>query len=340
MAGRMAKLRKMKLKKQHTMEADIFGVNFEEGEQVPYGFDDCVEVSSWLKDRTKIRPRIGIICGSGLGGLAEILKDTQAFNYADIPKFPTSTVSGHKGRLVFGRLGGQEVVCMQGRFHAYEGYALMKCAFPVRVMRFLGATIMVVTNAAGGLNTGYKMGDIMVLKDHINAPGFCGNNPLKGPNDDRFGPRLLAMNHAYDKGLRELMLETADELGLTFMQEGTYVMLGGPTYETASEAKSLRALGADAVGMSVAHEVIVAIHCGMKVVGMSLITNMVIQEIESSIFAYHEEVLDTAAKRAKAMQRLVTVFLSKLEELHFKPSHPRPAIEKIASNRQMNSIDE
>lgn len=316
----------------HTMEADIFGVNFTEGEQVPYGFDDCVEVSNWLKERTKIRPVVGIICGSGLGGLAEILKDTHAFPYGEIPKFPSSTVSGHKGRLVFGKLGGQEVVCMQGRFHAYEGYPLMKCAFPVRVMRFLGATVMMVTNAAGGLNTGYKMGDIMVLKDHINTPGFCGNNPLKGPNDDRFGPRLLAMNRAYDKSLRELMLDTADELGLSFIQEGTYVMLGGPTYETATEAKALRSLGADTVGMSVAHEVIVGVHCGMRVCGMSLVTNMVIQEIESSIFAYHEEVLDTAAKRAKAMQRLVTVFLSKLEDQHLKPASKRPDIESVINN--------
>jgi len=338
MPSAMAK--KKMMKKQHTMEGDIFGVNFTEGESVPFGFDDCVEVSQWLKERTKIRPRIGIICGSGLGGLAEILKEIQAFNYADIPKFPTSTVSGHKGRLVFGRLGGQEVVCMQGRFHAYEGYPLMKCAFPVRVMRFLGATVMLVTNAAGGLNTGYKMGDIMVLKDHINAPGFCGNNPLKGPNDDRFGPRLLAMNHAYDKSLRELMLETADELGLTFIQEGTYVMLGGPTYETASEAKALRSLGADAVGMSVAHEVIVAVHCGMRVLGMSLITNMVIQEVESNIFAYHEEVLDTATKRAKAMQRLVTVFLSKMEETNLRVVNKRPEIEKYTDRTNLMDINE
>lgn len=309
------------------MESDIFGVNYAEGESVPFGFDDCKEVSEWLKARCPIRPRVGIICGSGLGGLADILKQTMAFNYKDIPKFPTSTVSGHKGRLVFGKLGGQEVVCMQGRFHAYEGYPLMKCAFPVRVMRFMGATVMIVTNAAGGLNTGYKMGDIMVLKDHINAPGFCGNNPLKGPNDDRFGPRLLAMNHAYDKSLRELILETADDLGLGFIQEGTYVMMGGPTYETATEAKALRTLGADAVGMSVAHEVIVAVHCGMRVLGMSLVTNMVIQEVESDIFAYHEEVLDTAAKRAKAMQRLVTVFLSRLEESNIKPVSTRPSID-------------
>jgi len=338
MPSAMAK--KKMMKKQHTMEGDIFGVNFTEGESVPFGFDDCVEVSQWLKERTKIRPRIGIICGSGLGGLAEILKEIQAFNYADIPKFPTSTVSGHKGRLVFGRLGGQEVVCMQGRFHAYEGYPLMKCAFPVRVMRFLGATVMLVTNAAGGLNTGYKMGDIMVLKDHINAPGFCGNNPLKGPNDDRFGPRLLAMNHAYDKSLRELMLETADELGLTFIQEGTYVMLGGPTYETASEAKALRSLGCDAVGASVAHEVIIAVHCGMRVLGMSLITNMVIQEMESNLFAHHKEVLDTAANRAKVMQRLVTVFVSKMEETELKIVSERPEIDRCTNKANLGGIAE
>jgi purine-nucleoside phosphorylase len=311
------------------MEDDMFGINYEEGEKVMYGFDECREVADWLKTRTKIRPRVGIICGSGLGGLAEILKDSQAFKYGDIPNFPTSTVVGHKGRLVFGRLGGQEVLCMQGRFHAYEGYPLMKFAFPVRVMRFLGATVMMVTNAAGGLNTGYKMGNIMVLKDHINFPGFSGNNPLKGPNDPRFGPRFVAMNHAYDKSLRELMLETADELGLNFIQEGTYVMLAGPSYETATEAKALRELGADATGMSVAHEVIIAVHLGMRVIGMSLITNMVIQDVESNLIPYHEEVLDTANKRAKAMQRLVTVFLSKMEAEHFVPVSIRSDIDGV-----------
>uniref|UniRef100_A0A670J765 Purine nucleoside phosphorylase n=1 Tax=Podarcis muralis TaxID=64176 RepID=A0A670J765_PODMU len=214
-----------------------------------YTYEDCKRTADWLLAHTKLRPRVAIICGSGLGGLADLLKDQVAFEYGKIPNFPESTVVGHAGRLVFGSLSGTPSVVMQGRFHMYEGYPLWKVTFPVRIFRLLGVETLIVTNAAGGLNPEYKVGDIMVIRDHINMPGFAGQNPLVGPNDDRFGVRFPAMSDAYNEDLRKLAHTVASEMGCSgSVREGVYCALGGPNYETIAECRFLQRLGADAVG--------------------------------------------------------------------------------------------
>ncbi|XP_030608732.1 purine nucleoside phosphorylase-like isoform X2 [Archocentrus centrarchus] len=222
-------------------------------------YEECKTTADWLLSNTQVRPTVGIVCGSGLGGLAEMIKDPQIFKYSDIPNFPRSTVHGHAGRLVFGTLKGKPCVCMQGRFHLYEGYPIQKITLPMRVFKLMGVETMIMTNAAGGLNQDYKVGDIMIIKDHINMPGFSGVNPLSGPNDDRFGLRFPCMSDAYDRKLRKLAHDVAAELGYSdFLREGVYCVLGGPSFETIAECRMLHRIGADAVGMSTVHEVIVA----------------------------------------------------------------------------------
>ncbi|KAL0109284.1 hypothetical protein PUN28_014403 [Cardiocondyla obscurior] len=224
-----------------------------------YTFETLQESAQYLLDRVKIRPKIGIICGSGMGSyeqnelcpgsLAESLMDKQYFPYEEIPHFPVSTVKGHTGQMVFGYLQGVPVMCMQGRFHYYEGYPLWKCSMPVRVMKLIGVTHLIATNAAGGLNPTYKVGDIMIMKDHVNMMGFAGNNPLQGPNDDRFGPRFPPMNKAYNALLRKIGRQVAEEMGISdIVHEGVYTCLGGPNFETVAELKMLRMVGVDAVG--------------------------------------------------------------------------------------------
>lgn len=198
-----------------------------------------------------MRPKIGIICGSGLNHLAEILTEADSFPYEDIPNFPVSTVSGHVGRMVFGYLNGIEVMCMQGRFHAYEGYSLQRCAMPVRVMKLCGCSHLIATNAAGGLNDNYSVGDIMLIKDHVNIMGFAGNSSLLGPNDTRFGPRFPPMNKAYDPELIKIAQKLSSEMGFdNVTRTGVYTCLGGPNYETVAELNMWRLLGVDAIGMS------------------------------------------------------------------------------------------
>ncbi|XP_057692711.1 purine nucleoside phosphorylase 6 isoform X1 [Corythoichthys intestinalis] len=276
-------------------------------------YDDCKKAADWLLYRTKQRPKVAIICGSGLGGLAELIDDKTIFPYEDIPGFPTSTVAGHAGQLVFGTLQGQECVCMQGRFHFYEGYSMETVTFPVRVFSLLGVETLIVTNAAGGLNASYRVGDIMVIKDHINLPGFSGQSPLVGHNDDRFGVRFPCMSDAYDRNLRALAIEAAHEQKCgSFLQEGVYCMVAGPTYETIAESNLLKKLGADAVGMSTVPEVVVARHCGLRVLGLSLITNKVVTDYDSNEKANHEEVLATTSLRAQDLQRLVRHLITKI----------------------------
>lgn len=269
-----------------------------------------------MKSRVKICPKLGIIAGSGLGGLADRLEHKHEIPYASIPNFPTSTVAGHAGSLVFGHLEGVPTVCMKGRFHAYEGYPLWKCALPVRVMKLLGVKMLIVTNAAGGINAGYKPGDIMVIKDHLNIPGFAGSNPLKGPNDERWGPRFPPMNRAYDSQLRKVFKDVSRELKLDeYLKEGVYCMFGGPCYETVAEVKFIRhSVGGDAVGMSTIHEVITAVHCGIKVLGISLITNACIADEHSTAVANHEEVVEVGKQRAADMERLVSRFVHKVKD--------------------------
>lgn len=281
--------------------------------QQQHKYEDIEHSAGYILEKTKHRPVIGIICGSGLGGLADLLEDKDAFPYEDIPHFPVSTVPGHAGRMVLGLLSDVPVICMQGRFHCYEGYALSKCAMPVRVMKLIGVTHLIVTNAAGGLNPSYNIGDIMILKDHINLQGFAGDSPLKGRNEEKFGPRFLALNNTYDPRLRQMALECAKDIGIgEHIHEGVYVMLGGPTYETVAELRLLRMLGVDAVGMSTVPEVIVARHCDMTVFSFSLITNECITEYETDKEANHAEVMETANMRKNDLNNLISRIVSSM----------------------------
>ncbi|XP_061543746.1 purine nucleoside phosphorylase 4a isoform X2 [Phycodurus eques] len=276
--------------------------------------DEYQKCADWLTSQTKHRPRVAIICGSGLGMLADALKCQDSFPYADIPGFPQSTVQGHAGRLVFGELKGKTCVCMQGRFHMYEGYSLCKTAFPVRVFKLLGVQTLIVTNAAGSVADGLRPGDIMVIKDHVNFPGLVGLNPLSGPNDDKFGPRFPAMSGCYDKGLRSLAVEIAKQMGVAdVMREGVYAMVGGPTFETIAEARLLHRLGVDAVGMSTAPEVVIATHCGLRVFGLSLITNKVVKSHEDPDSVDHDGVLEVGRQRSRTLQQLVTELVARME---------------------------
>merc|ERR1711936_628262 len=243
----------------------------------PISYEVISVCSDYISRRSRHRPKIGIICGSGIGGLADLAKDADIFPYSEIPGFPQSTVAGHVGRLLLGELDGVAVVIMQGRFHSYEGYELWKTAMPVRVMKLLGVEQLLVTNAGGGLNAAFNVGDLMVLKDHINLPGFACNHPLRGPNDERFGPRFFPCNDIYNTAYRKIARRVARELNLEgIVRQGVYAMVGGPNYETVAELKMLRELGVDSVGMSTIPETIAAHHCGMKVFACSLIAKMVV----------------------------------------------------------------
>ncbi|KAI1889972.1 hypothetical protein AGOR_G00168410 [Albula goreensis] len=278
-----------------------------------FTYEEYKETADWLQERIKEQPKVAIICGSGLGDLANLLENKTDFLYKDIPRFPQSTVHGHAGKLVFGKLNGKQCVCMQGRFHFYEGYSIAKVTYPVRVFFLLGVETLIVTNAAGGLNPNFSVGDIMLIKDHINMPGFAGQNPLCGHNDERFGTRFPCMSDAYDRDIFRLAKDAAvEENCSSFLQEGVYCMLAGPTFETIAECKMLQTLGADAVGMSTVPEVIVARHCGLRVFGLSLITNKVVMDYASEERANHKEVLETTKRRAVDLQRLVSALVAKL----------------------------
>lgn len=280
-----------------------------------YSYEDVERIARSVLDRVKCRPHIGIICGSGLGGLADMLEDKEIISYQDIEGFPVSTVPGHAGRLVFGMLQGRHVVLMQGRAHLYEGYDVHKIILPVRVMKLMGVKILFVTNAAGGINQEFNVGDIMIIKDHFNMPGFAAVNPLVGPNDDRFGPRFPPASQSYSLRLRKLAKDVASQLRMKdFIREGVYCFLGGPSFETVTECRFLKVAGVDATGMSTVPEVLVANHCGMEVCGITLITNKCVMEYDSTQVANHEEVLETGEKRAKDMQKLIGAIVSRLDD--------------------------
>ncbi|HEU5198972.1 MAG TPA: purine-nucleoside phosphorylase [Ktedonobacterales bacterium] len=249
------------------------------------------EAVSFIRSKSSLQPKVAVILGSGLGVLADEIQDAVRLSYADIPHFPVSTVAGHAGMLVMGQLARQPVVAMQGRFHLYEGRTSQELAFPIRVFRALGAEMLIVTNAAGGLHPAYRAGDFMLIRDHIFLPGMAGLNPLIGPNDERIGPRFPALAGAYDPQLRGLAKEVAARLNIS-LHEGVYVMVSGPSFETGAEIAMLRGWGADAVGMSTAPEVVAARHAGLRVLGMSCITNAAIPGTEEQL--NHEEVLATA----------------------------------------------
>ncbi len=243
-----------------------------------------------IRTRTSLAPRVGLILGSGLGALAESVVEAVAIDGLDIPGWPRSTVEGHKGRIVLGKLEGQPVFVLQGRSHFYEGNTMVQATFPVRVMRALGVQILIVTNAAGGLNQGFDPGDIMLITDQINFIGLAGFNPLIGPNDP-IGPRFPGMVAAYDLELASLARHVAADEAIR-LREGVYICLAGPAYETPAEVRMLRMFGGDAVGMSTASEVIVARHAGMRVLGFSGITNIAIDSNRPDRQTSHAEVMD------------------------------------------------
>jgi len=251
-------------------------------------YERAVEV---IRSRTQQAVKVGLVLGSGLGGLANQLESPTVIPYAGIPGWPLSTVHGHAGQLVIGTLEGCPVVAQQGRAHYYEGYTMQQVTFPIRVMKALGVETVILTNAAGGINQNYRVGDVMMLNDHINFVGMVGNNPLMGPNDDALGERFVGMSHTYDRGLRETARRVAQEAGVT-LREGVYACLSGPQFETPAEVRMLRVIGVDAVGMSTANEVLVARHGGMKVLAFSGITNEAIDVLDSDGDTNHEEVLE------------------------------------------------
>lgn len=230
------------------------------------------QAAQFIAARTRHKPAIGLILGSGLNPLADEIAQADVIDYHAVPNFPVSTVEGHKGELVIGHLSGQVVLAMRGRAHFYEGYSMQQVTLPVRAMQVLGIQTLIVTNAAGGVNMHYRAGDLMLITDHLNLVGMAGLNPLRGPNDDTLGPRFPDMTHAYDPALLDLTRTLAQEMGLE-LREGVYAMLAGPSFESPADIRFLRLMGADAVGMSTVPEVIVARHGGMRVLGVSLISN-------------------------------------------------------------------
>lgn len=262
------------------------------------------EAAAYIREKTSQTPEIGLIMGSGLGVLGDHLEESVVIPYHDIPHFPISTVEGHAGELLLGTLSGRTVVLMRGRFHMYEGYGPELTAFPVRVMKALGVASLLVTNAAGGINLAFASGNLMLISDHIN---LTGRNPLVGPNDDELGARFPDMSEAYSKRLRAAAQQIAGEQGFA-LQEGVYVGLTGPSYETPAEIRMLRTLGADAVGMSTVAEVIAARHSGLEVVGISCITNMASGILDQPLS--HAEVMETAERVKSRFLGLVKALIA------------------------------
>jgi len=270
-----------------------------------------IEVArAYVASRSQQRPSVALILGSGLGGLADELHGADTIDYADIPHFPRSTVEGHKGELALGSLSGRTVAVMRGRFHFYEGYDLAQTTFPVRVLQAIGARTLIVTNAAGGLRADWHVGDLMRISDHINFPGMAGQHPLRGPNDPRLGVRFPAMMNVYDPELGALAQHVATDMGVTLCQ-GVYAMLAGPSFETPAELRMLQSWGVDAVGMSTVPEVIVARHGGMRVLGISMISNIATPDAPP---ANHEEVLSAGAAVTDTFTSLIREILARMPD--------------------------
>lgn len=262
--------------------------------------------ADFILGKSKYKPEIGLILGSGLGSLADSIENPEFYDYKDLPHFPVSTVEGHAGRLVIGMLNGKCVVAMQGRFHYYEGYNFDEVTFPVRVMKLIGVETLIVTNACGAVNESFKAGDLMIITDQIN---FSGDNPLIGRNLDEFGPRFPDLSNAYTKDLINKAKEIANNLNID-IKTGVYMMFSGPTYETPAEIRMSRILGADAVGMSTVPEVIVAAHSGMKVLGISCLTNMAAGILDQPL--NHEEVVETSTRVKETFTKLVNKVIEEI----------------------------
>lgn len=269
--------------------------------------DKINKATEFIKSRAAIEPEIGIILGTGLGSLAEHIENPTIIEYSDIPEFPISTVAGHAGRLIIGTLDGKNVIAMQGRFHYYEGYSMQEVTLPVRVMKKLGIKLLIASNACGGLNPAFSAGDIMVIMDHIN---MIGANPLIGENLDEFGPRFPDMSEVYDKEYIKLLHEIAIKLNIK-LQNGVYCAVSGPNYESKAELRMLITIGADTVGMSTIPECIVAKHSGLKVLGVSCITDMAIPDCMTS--PTHEEIVKVAEGVKPKFVSLLKQFIKEVQ---------------------------
>ena len=264
------------------------------------------EAADYVRSQTALRPEIGVILGSGLGPIAEKATETKVIPYKDLPHFHETSVEGHEGRMILGKFGEATVVFLQGRFHVYEGYPMDEVVFPTRTLAALGIQTLVLTNAAGGVNTRFRAGDLMLIEDHIN---LMGDNPLKGPNLSKLGPRFPDMTEAYNKGCLEVLKTAAAEGGIPY-HTGVYAGLLGPTYETPAEIRMLRTLGADAIGMSTVPETIAANPLGVRVCGMSCITNL--GAGLSPVKLTHEEVIENSKRGVEKMRKLLEIAIPRL----------------------------
>jgi purine-nucleoside phosphorylase len=271
------------------------------------------EAARFIGSRTQHRPQVGLILGSGLNPLAEAVESADVIPYEEVPHFPRPTVEGHQGRLVAGYLSGMAVLIMQGRVHFYEGYSMQQVVFPVRVMQVFGIETLIVTNAAGGLNPAFHPGELMLIADHINLIGMAGFNPLYGPNDPTLGPRFPDMSEAYDPFLRGIAREVARENGIP-LREGVYAGLAGPSFETPADIRFLRLIGADAVGMSTVPEVTVARHGGLRVLGISSISNVALAEPRPGQETSHAEVLAAGQQIVPRLTTLICGVLARLRQ--------------------------
>jgi len=267
------------------------------------------EAVSAIRSRTNHQPKIGLILGSGLGDLAESVNPADYIHYSEIPHWPVSTIQGHKGRRVLGALESKSVLIMQGRAHYYEGYPISYIGFPIRVMIRLGVEVLIVTNAAGGVNPDFGPGDVMLIKDHISLMAMGGNNPLRGPNIDEFGERFPDMSQPYDSDLLQKARESAKEKGIT-PKEGVYICLAGPSFESPADLRFLQTIGVDAVGMSTVPEVIVARHGGMKVLGLSGVSNKA--NLDGSTVTTHEEVLQAGKVLVPKLDAIIRGVIRKI----------------------------
>jgi purine-nucleoside phosphorylase len=273
--------------------------------------EKILETVDFIKSKTNgFEPEVGIVLGSGLGGLVNVIDTQYSIPYAEIPNFPVSTVAGHQGKLILGTLSGRKVVAMQGRFHYYEGYSTKEVTFPIRVLKYLGIKLLVLSNASGGINPNFRVSDIMIITDHINLLP----NPLIGKNDDRIGTRFPEMSEAYNKKAIALADKIANELNIK-VQHGVYVGDTGPTYETPAEYNYYRVIGGDCVGMSTVPEVIIARHCGLPVFAMSIITDLGGKDI--AVQVTHEEVINAANVAEPKMTAILKEMLKRLDEIKF-----------------------
>lgn len=278
----------------------------------PDQFPSVEEIDSLanrIRESTELRPKVGMILGSGLGSLAGSLESSTSLATDELPGWPISTVEGHAGRLVIGMLEGIPVCVLQGRVHYYEGYSIARIGMPIRVLQRLGAELLIVTNAAGGVNPAFEPGDVMLINDHINLIGMAGLSPLRGPNLQEFGPRFPDMSQAYDRQLQTLARQVAAQEGIV-LREGVYICLGGPAFETPADLRFLRLIGVDAVGMSTVPEIIVARHGGMRTLGFSGISNKV--SLDGEKLTTHQEVLEAGRRVGPKLERIIRGVLRRL----------------------------